>query len=113
MKKVLFLLVATIITFNANASFGATTTTTTSTAQTIVNDLKDAIVNDVKSSVTTNVNSVKLASYKTQLEQKQKELAEVEESSSFALVKYYKKYTLTNKISELEANIKAIEEASN
>jgi len=107
MKK--FLLAVLSVFILAQYGICAETTAAPTTAE-LLQSLKNAVVTDITNTVTTNVNNVKLASYKTQLEQKQQELQEVENSSGFAIVKYFKKASINRKISELEANIKAIEE---
>ncbi len=106
MKKCLFALMA----FVFFAQYGVCIDTTSIS---VMKNIKDAVVSDITNTasdtLTTNVNNVKLAAYKTQLSQKEKELEEVEESSSLALVKCYKKVKIKRKIAELEANIEEIE----
>ena len=107
MKKILLFLFINLI-----IAQGSLCIAETSTSQSIFSNLKDAIVKDVTNSVTTSVNNVKLANYKTQLEEKKKELEEVENSDSLAIIKYFKKASINQKISDLEAKIEAIEESN-
>lgn len=107
MKKVLLAIFS--IAIIAQSGLCATTTAQPTTAD-ILKDLKNAVISDVTNSVTTNVNNIKLATYKTQLEQKKQELKEVEKSSSPAIIKYFKRARINSKIAELEANIKLIED---
>ncbi len=103
MKK--FLLAA--LSLLVMAQCGLCAATNAPATESVLKDLKNAIVTDV----TTNVNNVKLASYKAQLAQKQQELKEVNESSGFAIIKYFKRERINNKIIELEAKIAQIEAA--
>jgi hypothetical protein len=104
MKKILFLSLAMAIL--SQGGYCAESNTAT-----ILNDIKNAVVQDITDTVTTNVNSVKLAAYKAELEQRKKELEEVEKSSTFFIVKYFREASLKAKIAQLEANIKELEEA--
>ena len=104
MKKILFLL----LTMAILSPIGYSTESATST---VLNDIKNAVVKDISDTVTTNVNNVKLAAYKAQLEQKKKELQELENSSTFFIIKYFKEISLRAKISDLEMKIKEIEDS--
>lgn len=75
----------------------------------LITDIKDAIVSDIKDTVKASVNDIKLTNYKNQLEQKKAELAEVESSNTFFIIKIFKTVHLNSQIEDLEAKIKTLE----
>lgn len=102
MKKGLFLLLAMAII--SQAGYCAESSTVS-----VLNELKNAVVNDITSTVTTGVNNVKIATYKVQLEQKKKELEEVEKSDTFFIIKYFRAVSIRSKIRQLEQDIAELE----
>ena len=111
-KGLLLLMVSMIIGTQAGFCETATTPVATSNTASVVSEIKQAIVTDVQNTLTSSVNNVKLNAYKNQLAQKKAELDEVENSNTFALIKVIRKILINNKISELEANIAALEKAA-
>ena len=109
MKKYLLILFTAL--FIAQGSVFADTT---SEAANLLNSLKNAVVQDVKNTVSTTlnkgVNVIKIANYKSQLEQKKQELKELEESNTNFFVKFFKRISINRQINQLEADIKTLEE---
>ena len=103
MKKGLFLLLAMAILTQTGYCVESSTVS-------VFNELKNAVVQDITSTVTTGVNNVKIASYKVQLEQKKKELEEVQNSNTFFIIKYFREVSIRSKIRQLENDIKDLEE---
>ena len=110
MKKLSILLFA-LLTLSINVF--AAQSATTNAAQSIFQTMKNAVIQDVSNKVqdvaNNMLNQVKLAKDKAQLEQKKKELEELENSNTFFLVKIYKKIKLNNEVSKLEKEIKELE----
>ncbi len=102
MKKGLFLFLVMAIV--SQAGYCAESSTVS-----VLNELKNAVVNDITTTVTTGVNNVKIATCKVQLEQKKKELEEVQKSDTFFLVKYFREVSIRSKIRRLENEIEELE----
>ena len=113
MKKTLLILFGALLVFQAGISYADTASETTS----IFQSLKNAIIKDVQNTVQTTVtnaankvlNQAKLAQYKQELEQKKKELAELEASKKNFIVKFFQRRKLKKDIQTLEDAIKALE----
>ena len=107
MKKVL-LLISIFMLMCTSFSVAATTQT-----ENVLNSLKNAVVQDVQNTVssvaTKAINKVKIVQYKAQLEQKKKELAELEASNTNFIVKFFKRIKLNREITKLENQIKELE----
>ncbi len=90
-----------------------TATTTPTVTQTIFSNVMDSAVNvltNAANSLKTGVtNSVKLLAYKKQLELKQQELADVDKSTDFFIVKWCKKIRIRREIRDLERQIRELE----
>jgi len=106
MKKILLLLLMSLFiginTVQAESSVAQETNN-------LLNSLKDAIVNDISNTVNSTVNNAKLTKYKNKLEEKKEELKKLQDSSTFFLIKTFKRIKLNQDISELEVKIAELE----
>lgn len=111
MKKILLIMFAALLVFQGGMSYAAEESTG------IFSTLKNAIIKDVQetvsSTVTTAANKaidiVKINQYKQQIAQKKQELADLEESNTFFIVKFFKKRKINREIRALENKIKELE----
>ena len=111
MKKILLIICASILVFQGGMSYAA------DEASGIFSSLKNAIIKDIQETVSSTVNNatnkaidiVRINQYKLQIAQKQQELADLEESNTFCIVKFFKKRKLNREINALENKIKELE----
>ena len=111
MKK--FLIYVFTILIVAQSQTIASDTITAGMKQSVFATILETItgkINTPSNSVASGmVNNVKLTAYKKQLELKRQELQEVESSSAICFVKWYKKYTITKKMNEIQNQIDELE----
>lgn len=113
MKKIFSVLVIFMISANLSVLASATDSVTAGAKQSVFSTVLETITGKIKTPsnpIAANmVNNVKLNAYKKQLELKQQELQEVDSSSAIFFVKWYKKYTINNKINEIQNQINELE----
>lgn len=111
MKKILLIMFTALLVFHGGMSYAADNSTG------IFSSLKNAIIKDIQDTVSTTVTNaankaidiVKINQYKQQIAQKKQELADLEESNTFCIVKFFKKRKLNREIKSLENKIKELE----
>ena len=111
MKKILLTLFAVLLIFQCGLRCSAEESTNffTTLKNVIVRDVQYTVNSTVTTAANRAMNTVKIAQYKQQLEQKKQELADLEASNKNFIVKFFQRRKINREIREIEDQIRSLQ----